>query len=391
VTSQTTGGVTVISDAVGAGYSYTESTCSGNSCPTFSPNGPSTNAGYGFFSEPWFWQIGTLIVNPCISPSCQGHAAPGYVNSYRAKYYTAHAMVNPSSPCTVNGPGTPCPSADERPLLTVPVPVDQHGTFNQHGLNDYPPVAMVTTNVCGQAANTGAAVCVPYSAAYYDEIVALQNSAANPSATSCNYGSGATNCAYRLGHTFNSGDNWNFNIQNAIGNISPDGNWLAFPSSWGNTLGCMDGSTSCWGSYVASGPPSASVTGATISTNGSGVVTVTMANQFCAPGGNQYYWVSGTVETIACGALPEQVTLSGFAESWANQTITLAAVGGCDSTDSNAGNCTSFSGTGTGVPNNYGPVAETGTQKATPVTCTGAVQPCQRGDIWIAKLASAHQ
>ena len=390
VTSQTSSGVTVISDAVGTGYSYTESTCSGQSCPTFSPNGPSLNGGYGFFNEPWFWQIGTLIVDPCISPSCQGHSAEGYVNSYRGNYYTAHTMLNPSLPCTVSGPDTPCPSAGEDPLLSVAVPVDQHGTFNQHGLNDYPPVAMVTDKVCGQAVNPGAVACVAYNAAYYDEIVALQNSATNSSATSCNYGSGGTNCAYRLGHTFNTGDNWNFNIQNGIGNISPDGNWLAFPSTWGNTLGCMDGSTNCWGSYVASGPANASMAGATISTNASGVITVTMPNEFCAPNGNQYFWINGVVQTIACGALAEEVTLSGFAESWANQVITLTAVGGCDSSDSNAGSCTSFSGTGTGVPSNYGPVTETGTQSATPLACTNTAQPCQRGDIWIAKLTSAH-
>ena len=142
---------------------------------------------------------------------------------------------------------------------------------------------------------------------------------------------------------------------------------------------------------MASGPPTASAAGATIATDANGVITVTMPNQFCAPGANQYYWVNGAVQTIACGALPEQVTLGGFAESWANQTITLTAVGDCDSTDSNAGNCTSFSGTGTGMPTSYGPVTETGTQKATPVVCTGTVQPCQRGDIWIAKLGSAQQ
>ena len=350
----------------------------------------------------YYWHIPTLTIEPILSPSGQGHAAEEYVNSYRAKYYTAHTVANPSLPCPQADAAIPCPEADEYQLLPLSISDDQHGMPNNGGTQDLPPVGMITALVCGQAPPGGGAfACPPTTANPYtvwnDEIIAIENWIARaPAGADCNYsivgGPSATGCVYRLGHTFNTGDNWNFNAQNGIGNISPDGNWAAFPSSFGNTLGCTDGTTNCWSSYIASGAPTASMAGATIQTDANSKLTVTMPNQFCNPGGYQYYWVSGAVESISCGTRPEQVTLSGFAESWANQTITLTAVSGCDSTDQNAGNCASFTGTGTGIPANYGPVTESsGTQKAaSPLNC-GNGTPCQREDIWIAYLPSAHQ
>jgi len=321
--------------------------------------------------------VQTLVIHPCLASSCQGHSAEGKINSYRAKYYTAHNLVNPSLPCALNGPATPCPGSSDYPLLVASVPVDQHGTYNQHGANDQTPVGMVTTNVCGMASGAGNGPCdASYTAAYYDELIAIENFIARPAGTDCNYGAGATGCVYRLGHTFNSGDNWNFNLQNAIGNISPDGHWLAFPSTWANTLGCMDGTTNCWSSYNASGPANATITA--IQVDASGNVTITAANQFCTPGG-----VSGN--GVPCGTLPELVTLSGLSSSgspnnsWLNNvTLTITSA-----------TASSFVGTTTAANpwGAYGPIGDGG--KATPVVCTGGVSPCQRGDIWIANLMSA--
>jgi len=357
---------------------------------------------YSAICGTYYWHVPTLTIEPCLQGDCQGHAAEAYVNSYRGKYYTAHTVANPSLPCSIS-PAVPCPSADEFQLLPLSIPDDQHGMPNNAGTQDLSPVGMITTLVCGQAPPGGGAFgCPPTSSHSYtiwnDEIIAIENWIVRaPAGADCNYSavggpSGNTGCVYRLGHTFNTGDHWNFNTQNGIGNISPDGNWTAFPSTMGNTLGCTDGSTNCWSSYIASGPPTASMAGATIQTDASSHLTVTMTNQFCPPGGNQYYWVSGAVETISCGSAPEQVTLSGFAESWANGTFTITAVNGCDSLDQNAGNCTSFAVTGSGIPANYGPVTESsGTQKAaSPTNCNNGT-PCQRADIWIAYLPSAHQ
>ncbi|HVM93595.1 MAG TPA: hypothetical protein VMT67_12325 [Terriglobales bacterium] len=120
-----------------------------------------------------------------------------------------------------------------------------------------------------------------------------------------------------------------------------------------------------------------------------------MANSFCPAGGSQYYWVNGAVQTIACGTRAGTVKLTGFAEAWLNNlTLTLGVNAAnswqCDGTDSNAGVCGKFVLAGvTGAPANSGGT-ESGTQKATPTAC-GTGVPCQREDIWIAKIAAAHQ
>ena len=364
-----------------------------NTCQLMAPNGIGFIApGYSFFSDPNYWyddptqpaSLSGLAINTCNStPECQGHSAIGYTGGGNATQYTWHSFANPSLPCTVTG-YTPCPTGNAINLLPANVPEGQHGSYLNHGPSDQTPLFLFLANPCGQG--SGNTPCkTSYDAAWDSEVIGVQNTATNSS---------ATGLTYRFARTFNGENNWGFNEQNSIGTVSPDGQFAAFPSSWMNTLGCTNGTTQCWGSYVASGPPTASQAGATIQTDANGVITVTMPNGFCPPNGNQYYWYKNAVVSIACGALAEQVTLSGFAESWANQTITLTAVGGCDSTDSNAGNCTSFSGTGTGVPDSYGPVTESsGTQKAMPVSCLGGGglnTYCQRSDIWIVKLGSAH-
>ncbi|MGA9529296.1 MAG: hypothetical protein WBS24_14370 [Terriglobales bacterium] len=389
----------VIADAGAAGgATNTEGTAN------LRPYGVGYDGGYSFMNTPDDWIIASTTINPYLSLQLQGHGAEGQNGEAMGNNYTWAFYSNPSTPCAVSGPATPCPSADMYALLPNALPEDNHGTSDQHGPLDLSPFAMALANVCGQASGMGQSTCIQsYTKAWESEMIAVENSVTNNASFGCgatlgpgchcNYGSGPAACTYRLGHSFNSNDNYVFQAQNAIGNISPDGNYMAYTSSWMNTLGCTNGATNCWGSYIASGPAAASMSGATIQTDASGVVTVTMANQFCAPGGNQYYWTGSAVTTIACGALAEQVTLSGFAESWANQTMTLTAVGGCDSTDANAGNCTSFSGTGTGIPANYGPVTEsTGTQKGAPVNCgggSGVNTYCQRADVWIAKLGTA--
>ena len=89
---------------------------------------------------------------------------------------------------------------------------------------------------------TGSGACdSQYTAAGYDEVDAGENYIMNGTGGHCDYGSGQTGCFYRFAHTFNTGTNFAFQIQNAIGNVSNDGRWAIFPSDWGKTLGCTNG------------------------------------------------------------------------------------------------------------------------------------------------------
>ena len=224
---------------------------------------------------------------------------------------------------------------------------------------------------------------------------ATRSSPGNLVGADCNYGSGAAPCVYRFNHTFCSDNNWLFTGQNCMGIMSPDGNWIAYPSDWNMTLGCTDlTTTNCWSSWEAVAP-NASGTAVTWTSDGASPpnVTVTMSNQFCPTAGVQYYWVSGAVQTYSCGTRAGTVALTGFAESWLNQTLTLgpntANNWQCDNADSNAGTCNQFVvASVAGAPTNSGNT-EPGTQKASPTACGGA--PCQRTDIWISKISSAHQ
>jgi hypothetical protein len=105
--------------------------------------------------------------------------------------------------------------------------------------------------------------------------------------------------------------------------------------------------------------------------------------------------VSGAVQSISCGTRAGTVKLTGFAESWLNnQTLTLgpntANSWGCDSSDSSAGNCNAFVLASVPGATLSSGGTESGTQKATPTECGNGV-PCQRADVFIAKISSAHQ
>ncbi len=315
---------------------------------TVAPAGQCTNSGKSTYCNAYYWHVADNVVEPCTPASCQGHAAHGFVNDYRAKYYTAHSYANPTLP------------GESAQLFWVAIPVDQHGSYHNAGTGDQTPVFLVTTNVCGQApGNSGSEACDPaYTAAYYDEIIAGENFIANASARHCDYGSGATGCMYRFAHTFNTGTNWNFNTQNAVGSVSPDGRFLAWASDWNATLGCMDGSTSCLSAYIASGPPDATITQAQV--DGSNHTTITAANQF---------------------VVGEQVSLKNLAAAtWLNnQVLTITSA-----------SSSAFAGTGVAHAA-YGPAADSGTASA--VDCKNAAAgslACQRGDVFVVDLMSAH-
>jgi hypothetical protein len=388
---------------------------------TMAFNGQIINSGVGEYIGS-LWQVQGLTINSCPSIDCEGHAADGTVNTYRAKHYTAFTFTNPSLPCTTTG-YTPCPPANLEQLLNVSIPVDQHGAYQNAGTSDQTPAGLVSTSVCGQApgSGTGTGNCSEYTAAYWDEADFLENSVANSGANHCNYscqtptvvgscsstytgatGQQATGCAYRIGHTFNTGGNWNFNGQNAIGVNSPDGAWLAYPSDMGLTTGCANGMTNCWSGYIASGPPSLGVH--FVQWDGSADLTITVpvggTVQFCVPGS------TAGPSNVYCSTLAEQIvlpTMNNTADTWLNslgtgcQTVltmvsatSTTFTGTVASYQSGSYNTTTGCSLGT-RPGAYGPVTETTTGLATPVTCTGqSYLPCQRTDINIVNLTSAN-
>lgn len=364
----------------------------------------------------FYWTIGSLEVNSCISGSCKGHEAKGYVGNYTAKVYTAHNWSNPSLPCNVS-PGTPCPSGQETPLFPQSIPGDQHGAYLNSGTLDNTPVGLFTTNVAGFGqTGVGARSVSPDSQAYSREMDMGENFIYNTNNAHCKYpatgtavspvcnpsgiGSGCTGCMYRFAHNWNTATSWLFSTQNNIGITSPDGKWAIVPWDGGLTLGCTNGATQCWSSYIANGVAKATVSttrnlAPVVTTDASGLVTVNMANQLCLPGtygpGNTWPASTGPIYCGPVGTPAAQITFKGFSastEAWLNSgTMTLSAVSGCS-----AGICSSFTGTVPGAPLNFnGPLVEI-TGESDPVGCSSGASsiPCPRSDIFIIDLLSAH-
>ncbi len=189
--------------------------------------------------ESYTWEVATTNIRPDLP---EGHGADGYVYRYRGHYGQAFSYEAPWNPLGA--------------LITITMPGDNHGSYNNVDTDDDQPVFFFTTNVCDQASGAGSSPCdSEYTGPLYDEIVGVENAIAHPTYTDCNYGNGmdTTGCLYRFAHTFNTGTNWNFDGQNAIGSVSPNGRFAIFPSDWNLTLGCTNGSTACLDSITASG------------------------------------------------------------------------------------------------------------------------------------------
>lgn len=404
------GGSIIITDTVGAstGYANTETYNATTKKPLMTPAGE-------LMGQPGFvadnrWITNSLVDHPSLEFG--GHSGIGYMNLYLGKSYAAVSWINPSSPATVDGTPngavygpaafladaqTPPPGGNYVDLLPVPLVAQQHGTYGDSGLFDLASVVLTTETNCGQApGNQGSNVCEPsYGSLGDSEILGMENWVSRSSPGSlvgadANYGAGYSNAVYRLGHTFNSNSSWNFNSQNAIGNLSPFGDWLIFASDWNSTLGCMDGTSLCYDSWTASAGAAKATSGVSWTNDGSGNITVTIPNGFCPPGGTQTYPTANGGGTFVCGSKAGQVTLTGFSESWLNnQTLTLASWSSGTWGSSSSGVYVKF--TLASVPGaTAGPGTETGTQTVTPIGCGSGV-PCQRADLFIAHITTAHQ
>jgi len=424
----------VISTPGSAAYTDSES----SSSAWVNPNGIGFIGGYTFMATGNYWQVGGLTINTALSGQAQGHAALGYTGDARGPNYDWFNLVNPSLPCNASPLfATPCPATNLISLLPLPLPEDDHGSYFNHGTQDLPPVGTTLEHECGAASGGESNPCYsPFTAggAWEGEGIMMQNVGTNPNYQQCNYGSGVVGCVYRMFHTFNPNTSPVFNARVNPGNVSANGQFMAWTSTMMDSLGAYDGTAIPWTSYIATGPAASTIaTGSsvTISTDGSTppILTVTLpggtTNEFCAPGTAQHLYVSGTppnqaTYALGCGTTPEQIVLSGFpsAYSWANQTIKMTGTSGtcsgagCTSTGgtlaiNSATNdtYTTFSGSVTnaaGVPSNLAatPVATTasGGYAFTAVSClaqagyypNGSQPPCPRSDIFVGKITTAN-
>lgn len=417
-------GIAIVTDTInpvpGSDYSDAENgtNCGGKGQPPCSLLGSWGQDGIGGvhagFAGNNFWQNRTLILNPDLGAT--GHSASGFAFDYQGKQYTALNDLNPTAPATSTGQpdgsscflspfpcgyASPLGGAFNLQLLPTTIVDDQHGFNRNHGNNDQPPVGFSAELTCGlSGGGVGNIPCTPAASIWDSELIAVENwvtrsSPGNLVGADCNYGAGPTPCVYRLGISYCTNSNWNFSVQNCIANISPDGQFVVWGSDWNNTLGCMDlVSTVCISSWQATSP-NASQGSTAWSIDGSGLVTITMSNSFCPPGGTQFY-ASDTLQAFpqTCGTAPAQVTTSGFtAATFLNGTFILG--GNPVSWTCAAGICTKFQGTISSVtcPGAHCSVSGVevgGTQKAVPQTCnTGSL--CARGDVFIKRLSTTHQ
>lgn len=388
------------------------------------------NGGFGGTN---FWQPQTLYVAADLRST--GHKAAGASHIYQGKFYNTISEFSPWTPTTVSnggssnptcqiagspcgspypGPLTPPPSSSNINLIPFPITDDQHGDMEcGYASADLCPPILSTALVCGQATSGGVggfACPSQYSSLWDDEIIAAENGATRSSpgnaiGLDCVYDSTGLSvpCVYRLMHSYISGSHYALTVQNGEGSMSSDGLFYIWPSDWNLTLGCMDlTNTACWSSWEATAP-STSQGSTSWSVDSSGNVTINMGNFFCPTNGSQYYLTGGTVQTISCGPTAGTITLSGFTgATWLNfsvgGTFTLGAnpnppnPWGCNSGAGTVGLCTAFIGKNSVSLSHAGTsgVESGGTQKAVPTSCGNGV-PCQRADVWIAKLKSSHQ
>lgn len=434
-------GTITITDNLGGPSNYTQSqsqSACGKTCPTMYPHPQDETLANGGFGGTNFWQPQTLLVSADLRAT--GHKAAGSFHIYQGKFYVSINQLSPwlpttisdsgsantncqrnGSPCglTYPGPLTPPPGSSNVGLIPFSITDDQHGDMEcGYSSNDFCSPILSTALVCGQGGNVGVGLLActsQYSSLWDDEIIAAENGATRSSpgnavGLDCVYDSTGLTvpCVYRLMHSYSSGSHYALTVQNAEGSMSSDGLFYIWPSDWNLTLGCMDGTTTaCWSSWEATTSP-ASGPSTSWSVDSSGNVSIGMSNFFCPVNGTQYWFVQNpippnpSIQSISCGPTAGTVTLSGFTgATWLNGKFTLGAnpsppnPWGCNTGAgpiTSVGQCTTFIGTNSSSLAHAGTsgTESGGNQKAVPTSCGNGV-PCQRSDVFIAKLLSSHQ
>jgi len=186
-------------------------------------SGNCTNGNLG----PYVWTINSLNVVSCLEATggdsgqdgtCPGHSAKGNLHVVIGKNFRSHLYSN----------------LDSELVSQVNMPScfpDMHGSWVNTDTVDSFPLFAVSTQV--DRPYTGAGLN-PGQCAYFDEVIGVVP-----------HYQGTTIQTYRFTHTFNSGSNAVFVVQNAIGSVSQDGNFVAFTSDWFGTLGSEHDTSTC--------------------------------------------------------------------------------------------------------------------------------------------------
>jgi hypothetical protein len=177
-------------------------------------------------NTPYFWQIGTTNLYPgCVSGNlCSGHFTEGFSHFISDDGSPTGQQIerlygNNSTPTTIPM-GLPWAGS----TCTGNNVVDQHQNWtNADTADSYP---FFTTTVLA----TPTTASYPYVCASADEIEAI---------------SPGTGTVYRFAHTFNTDQNPNFSVAEAIGAVSQDGNYALWSSDWQGTLGSTSGASTC--------------------------------------------------------------------------------------------------------------------------------------------------
>jgi hypothetical protein len=173
------------------------------------------------------WQPTKGIVKG-INPPCAGHWTRGYkkfacegkAGLKSGTYFTLRSLSDPnnggSSPPNPVWAETPCGGNGE-PTCTAAF--DGHWNWAKNDGTDTTPIFGSTYNVKQ----------FPYSSAYQNEVVGFTTVAPFKQ--------------WRFTHTFATATNDNFNAQYVVGQAFQQGDFYAWTSDWGATLGTNDGST----------------------------------------------------------------------------------------------------------------------------------------------------
>ena len=188
-----------------AGYFWSATTASENmGHPPPSSGWPTGNTywtGTEAYCSSYFFDVTSTLVAPLTDwMHGSGHSAAGYLHKYYGHFYDSMLYSLP----VIDGVLNP-----DTPMLLAALPCDDHGTYQNSGINDLSPIFTATADVPAWPTRYD----VP-NGACYDEI--------------CAFNSGGSGLTYRFGHTYNTGSSSNFSIQNNIGVNSPFGDLIAF-------------------------------------------------------------------------------------------------------------------------------------------------------------------
>jgi len=165
----------------------------------------------------YIWNTSTLEVSPlCSNPNlCGGHQADGFTHIVNQGGQFPQSEIRPFS---MNAKPTNIIST--LPDDCAHTPIDTHLAWQDVDPADSFP--FILTSV---AFNSYAQAPGSYNCPLVNEVFSIDPT---------------DGTIHRFAHTMITGQNWNYVIQNAIGQVSDDGDYFMFGSDWNGTLGRFD-------------------------------------------------------------------------------------------------------------------------------------------------------